>query len=619
MTDSLFGDEPLISTDAETSTASSSTVLARKYRPAQFSDVVGQTHIIRTLMNAIQLKRLHQAYLFTGTRGTGKTSIARIFSKVLRCENTQLKDGFLLSCDRCASCREITDSRSVDVLEIDGASNNGVEAIREIRENAKFMPASGSRKIYIIDEVHMLTTAAFNALLKTLEEPPAHVTFIFATTEPHKIPATILSRVQRFDFRRASLAQIQARLAKILEMEKVTFEKGALALVAKAAEGSMRDSLSLLDQVIAFSGNHLTVQSVQESVGLVENQVLHEIIQSIFERNPQPALQQLEKIYADGHDLRVLAKNLIELLHTVILAKVGVKNSASLQISQDEWDAVSNLAKLRELEEIELIFQALHYGMDWIARSPQPKIVFDILLIKCATARALIEVPSGSSGAAGSVTGSGISQGAASSPAKFASPQVNSSASPLPRISSESPTPAAPQSPAEKIRESLKQAPSPVPAAIAKPKPVETPTAAPAKRVFENPSWEKFTSFVRETRPLLASVLEHGDCIQLPTAEDKTLVLGFHAKEIYYREQVQARSYHDLLMQFLREYFGAGTQLKIQESQSTESLAAKKERNAKERDRQAREAAHNHPILKEARALFGGELGPIETLGDTNE
>ena len=186
-------------------------VLARKWRPAQFADIVGQGHVVRTLMNAIKSNRIHQAYLFTGSRGIGKTSIARIFAKAIRCEQAKTEDSWILSCGTCSCCKEIASGNSVDVIEIDGASNNGVEAVREIRENAKYMPSTGARKIYIIDEVHMLTTAAFNALLKTLEEPPAHVIFMFATTEPHKIPATILSRCQRFDFRRVTQAQAQQR------------------------------------------------------------------------------------------------------------------------------------------------------------------------------------------------------------------------------------------------------------------------------------------------------------------------------------------------------------------------------------------------------------------------
>lgn len=369
---------------------SSYVVLARKWRPAQFSDIVGQSHIVRTLTNAIRLQRVHHAYLFTGSRGIGKTSIARIFAKVIRCENTRDENGVILSCDACSSCSEITAGSSVDVIEIDGASNNGVEAVREIRENAKYMPATGAKKVYIVDEVHMLTTAAFNALLKTLEEPPAHVIFIFATTDPHKIPATILSRCQRFDYRRVTLSQIQARLEEISRAEGIQTETGALALIARAAEGSMRDALSLLDQVIAFSGQTISVQSVRESVGLIGGQVLIAIITAIFQRKPLDALKWIDEAFQQGHDLRVLTRSLTEFLHAVLLIHVGAPPSATHALSEEEWKELQAIAPSRSIEEIELIFQVLHHGLEWIARSPQPKTVLDVLVIKCTTADALI-------------------------------------------------------------------------------------------------------------------------------------------------------------------------------------------------------------------------------------
>ncbi len=316
-------------------------------------------------MNAIRTGRIHQAYLMTGSRGIGKTSIARIFAKAVRCPDVKTADSpesWLVSCGQCPSCKEIASGNSVDVIEIDGASNNGVDAVREIRENAKYMPATGGKKIYIIDEVHMLTTAAFNALLKTLEEPPAHVIFIFATTEPHKIPATILSRCQRFDLRRVTLAQIQGRLSQVCQAEGIETEAGALALVARAAEGSMRDSLSLLDQVIAYSGQKITTQSARESVGLIEGQTLMQVLRGVLGRKPLDALAAVDQAYQQGHDLKVLTRSLIEFLYGAILAKVGSTGSTGLELSQDEWSELQELTTLRSLEEMELIFQALHQG-----------------------------------------------------------------------------------------------------------------------------------------------------------------------------------------------------------------------------------------------------------------
>lgn len=538
-------------------------VLARKWRPGQFSDIVGQNHIVRTLNNAIRSQRIHQAYLFTGSRGIGKTSIARIFAKVIRCEHTQEENELLKSCDQCSSCREITQSTSVDVIEIDGASHNGVDAVREIRESAKYMPSTGTRKIYIIDEVHMLTTAAFNALLKTLEEPPPHIVFIFATTEPHKIPPTILSRCQRFDYKRVTVAQAQTRLTEVTQSEKIETELGALALIARAAEGSMRDALSLLDQVIAFSGSRITVQSVRESIGLIEGQALISILSGIFNRKPLESLQIVERAYQQGHDLRVLTRSLIEFLHATLLAKVGATQAGSLELSEEEWLEIKTLSQVRTIEEMELIFQVLHQGLEWIARSHQPKVVLDVLLIKCATADTL-----------------------------FVLDQTPHVSPPTPNL-----------------------VPNSVTNSIAIPVAAPTAPEAPVARKTEK-NWEGFIEHIRKSRPLLASILEHSTLIQFPqmegAASDKGLILSFPPKEAYFREQLQSRVYQEQFLQLSKDYFGTAVRLQIEMKESGESLASRKEREQKEKMEQAVEKAQNHPILREARSLFGGELGPIQ-------
>ena len=595
-------------------------VLARKWRPAQFIDIVGQHHIVRTLMNAIRAKRIHQAYLFTGSRGIGKTSIARIFAKAIRCEKATITPPdtgrenieWLTSCDQCASCREITASTSVDVIEIDGASNNGVEAVREIRENAKYMPSNGARKIYIIDEVHMLTTAAFNALLKTLEEPPPHVIFIFATTEPHKIPATILSRCQRFDFRRVTMAQIQTRLGEVTQAEKIQAEPGALALIARAAEGGMRDAMSLLDQVVSFSGNKISAQSVRESVGLIEGQTLLGIVSGIFARKPVEALALVEQAYQRGHDLRVLTRSLIEFIHGAVLSKVGAPRSANLELSEEEWKELSVAAEHRSLEEIELIFQVLHHGLEWIARSPQPKVVLDILIVKCATAEALVYVDQQSS--SGSAGGSGLSKAVVQAPSSGArpAPAVRQAAAPTPG-------PATSASAAHAIAEALEKrqpaaaavAPAPVVAAVVPA--VPRTEAAPAVTANGPKTWEGFIAHVRKTRPLLASILEHGHC---ENAVEQELQICYPPKEAYYREQLQSRIYSEQVVTLSKEYFGRAVKIQIDVREGGESLAARREREHKEREQTARKAAQNHPMILEAKALFGGELGPIE-LTDT--
>ncbi|MEK6579231.1 MAG: DNA polymerase III subunit gamma/tau, partial [Bdellovibrionota bacterium] len=472
----------------------------------------------------------------------------------------------------------------VDVLEIDGASNNGVEAIREIRENAKYMPSTGKHKIYIIDEVHMLTTAAFNALLKTLEEPPPHVLFIFATTEPHKIPATILSRCQRFDFRRVTLAQIQTRLGEVTASEKIQTDPAALALIARAAEGSMRDALSLLDQVIAFSGSHITAQTVRESVGLIEGQTLLEILRAVFAKKPVEALAQVEQAFSRGHDLRVLTRNLIEFLHGAILAKIGAPNSATLEVSEEEWKELTAISQTRSLEEIELIFQVLHHGLEWIARSPQPKIVLDILLIKCATAEALVYVKN--------------SNTESNSGSKTTASVATASVATAPQISS----------PTIKIERDTQGC-----SATGE---MTKPASAQEQKALPAATWEGLIEHIRKTRPLLASILEHATGMR---STEGVLTIKYHPNDLYFKEQLQSRVYQEQMNTLSKEYFGAHTRVTVETQESVVSPVARREREVKERETQARSAAQSHPMIMEAKALFGGDLSPIELIESPSE
>jgi DNA polymerase-3 subunit gamma/tau len=602
---------------------SSYVVLARKWRPSQFSDIVGQGHIVRTLMNAFRSSRVHHAYLLTGSRGIGKTSIARIFAKALRCEAAVwTAEGFLRSCDECASCREIASTTSVDVQEIDGASNNGVDEIREIRENARFLPATGSRKIYIIDEVHMLTTAAFNALLKTLEEPPPHVLFLFATTEPHKIPGTILSRCQRFDLKRVTTAQIQARLIEILNAEGVEFEPAALALIARAAEGGMRDSLSLLDQVLAYSSEKVTAQAVRESIGLINGQAVLGILKSIFSREPRSALELVDRAYSEGHDLRVLARTLIEYLHAALISKVDGPLPSSLEISETEWDELRELATHRPIEEIEMIFQVLHHGIDWIARASQPRVVLDVLVIKCATAKMLVFH--------GSAHAAPPPSGAPGPKRPVALPQAPQKSWSRPNNqrteSSVTPSPITPPSIAQSSaalglsdadallleRAAPYIAGSTVALPSSSPLPTEKIAERPKPAIYQpgTDPWVGFIAHVRRLRPLLASILENGSPTNgafTPSPEGE-LVLAFRPSESFYKDQLQTRAYAEQLSALGREFFGAQVRFRIELEETGETLAEKKAKAKISLEEEARSAARNHPIIAEARSLFGGEL-----------
>ena len=294
------------------------TALYRKFRPQEFKDVKGQDHIVTTLKNQIEADRIGHAYLFCGTRGTGKTTIAKIFAKAVNCEHPV--DGS--PCGECASCKAVADGTSMNVIEIDAASNNGVESIREIREEVTYRPTEGKYKVYIIDEVHMLSIGAFNALLKTLEEPPSYVIFILATTEVHKIPVTILSRCQRYDFKRISVETIYERLKELLKKEQITAEEKAIRYIAKAADGAMRDALSLLDQCIAFYlGQTLTYDKVLEVLGAVDTEVFSSLLDKVLRQDVSGAMTSVEELIADGRELGQFVIDFTWYLRNLLLLK----------------------------------------------------------------------------------------------------------------------------------------------------------------------------------------------------------------------------------------------------------------------------------------------------------
>lgn len=364
-------------------------VLARRYRPQTFAEVFGQEAIVTTLMNAILHRRLAHAYLFCGSRGTGKTTLARVFAKALNCK-TERKD--LEPCNHCSSCREITVGSSMDVLEIDGASNRGIDDVRQITETVSYSAAGGGYKIYIIDEVHMLTKEAFNALLKTLEEPPARVIFIFATTEPHKVPATILSRCQRFNLQRISSEKIVQKLTFIAEEQKAQITEEALLSIAVRAEGGMRDAESLLDQIIAFHEGCITAESVAEFLGVVPRDLFFTLDQAAKDGNLATAFEIANQVFSQGKDLLHFVESLTEHYRTLLLVKVAGPNAPFLTLSAANSEKYTASAKIYTQEQCLVILDFLVEALAQIRFMPSNRIALEALLLRILRVKQRIPV-----------------------------------------------------------------------------------------------------------------------------------------------------------------------------------------------------------------------------------
>ena len=355
-------------------------ILARKYRPQTLDEVIGQDHIIQTLGNAMKEGRLAQSFLFVGTRGVGKTSTARIVAKILNCPNRKKQD--LTPCNRCDSCREIADSTNLDVLEIDGASNRGIDEIRNLREHVKFKPTAGHYKIYIIDEVHMLTSEAFNALLKTLEEPPAHVKFIFATTESHRVPPTIISRCQRFDFKRIPTRTIAETLQTVAKKEKLPVDRDALFTIAKAAEGSMRDGESILDQMASYSDGKITVEATEKMLGLTKEETYFELVDAIAAKDSQKTLTILQHVINQGKDLRQFNKGLIEFFRDILIGKSTKKADTLIDRLDDSIKGIKVRAQSFTTEDVLYIVTVLQNLFGQLKHSTFPQINIEVALVK---------------------------------------------------------------------------------------------------------------------------------------------------------------------------------------------------------------------------------------------
>ncbi len=534
-------------------------VIARKWRPQNFDQLVGQNHISQTLTNALKNGRLPHALLFTGPRGTGKTSSARILAKSMRCENSVN----FVPCGTCSSCLEIAAGRATDVIEIDGASNNGVDSIRELREGVAFMPSSGKYKIYIIDEVHMLSTSAFNALLKTLEEPPEHVIFILATTEVQKIPQTILSRCQRFDFRRIPTRVIADRMVMICAEESIAADDESLWVIARQGDGSMRDALSLLDQVITFTDGPLRKEAVIEILGLTDRSLLIETLTALVQRDTPATLKILEKVARAGYEPSLFAKDLLESLRSTLLIKIsGEEPPEMVDLPDSEIRFLRELGQRTTEEDLHLLFDMALKGAGDIPKSTEPRIVLEMALLRMASAPSMVDLKK-------------LFQGNLKTPSASQS-QSN------------------PHSP-----DPLKAPTAPVP---------------PKKAVALTPSekWFEFVQKVRESEALLAAKIEN---LLFLGEKNKILELAVPLKMNFLREQILDPATRKKLQSLVDTFFGSGYAFEIKNEEKSAAkpdgaVSAQKLGQAKEKQKEddlAKQVA-DHPMMKSATSVFKGSF-----------
>ncbi|PID56681.1 DNA polymerase III subunit gamma/tau [candidate division KSB3 bacterium] len=362
-------------------------VIARKWRPQSFDDLIGQEHITETLKNEIQSGRIAQAFLFRGIRGIGKTSAARILAKALNCRQSEAPTAD--PCNRCDACLSIKNGNAADVMEIDGASNRKIEHIRELRENIKFAPATLRYKVYIIDEVHMLTREAFNALLKTLEEPPKHVVFVLATTDDHKVPITISSRCQRFSFRRIGLHDMSLALHKIAESEGIQIDDQSLLYIAKRSEGSMRDAQSLLEQVISYCGTEVSPEKVSEILGVVSSESIQELTAAILADDPETILHVIHSLVRQGHDLEQFYKDILEYIRNLLVLKISPKAERLLDNATMGLEVMRRQSDSHSLQELRTIFKYLLHAEADIKRSASSRFSMEMALLQACRINSL--------------------------------------------------------------------------------------------------------------------------------------------------------------------------------------------------------------------------------------
>jgi DNA polymerase-3 subunit gamma/tau len=538
-------------------------VFARKWRPQTFEEVVDQKHIARTIQNAIRLRRIAHAFLFTGERGVGKTSVARILAKALNCAEGPTPS----PCNTCKSCEEITKGISMDVLEIDGASNTGVDDIRELREKIRYAPVSSRYKVYIIDEVHMLSTNAFNALLKTLEEPPPHAIFILATTEPHKIPDTILSRCQRFDFKRISLPGIIDNLKKIVSDEKIEISEQALFLIARASEGSMRDAQSILERIISYAGEKVEEEQVQEVLGVLDQRLLSEFSSALIERDDKKCLDVIDRIYASGYDLKQAYYSLLEQVRNLLIVKISSDPSRLIGLSDAGFSELREQSGKISAEEIQGLFKLLLQSEEEMQRSPFPKLILEMTILRMVQLRPSLPLDE-------IITKLRILEGRLLKENVQDTPVQDDSAVP------------------EDIQSVTKES-------------LSSPPSSEGKEEV----WRRFLEEAQRKKPSLASMLEQGSLLSLSAEE---IEIGINPDSFLW-EKIKEKESLAILMDTARTILKRDVKVTISPlSSGVDESAGRKPVNQKERLKKAQEEAINNPAVKDILDIFGGKIVDVK-------
>ena len=583
-------------------------VLARKWRPLTFDQMVGQEFISRTLKNAVQTGRVAHAFLFTGCRGVGKTSAARILAKCLNCDQGPTPE----PCNQCTSCREITEGRSMEVYEIDGASNTSVDDVRELRENIRYMPRQGKHRIYIIDEVHMLSKSAFNALLKTLEEPPEHVVFMFATTEPHKVPETIQSRCQRYDFRRIPRHQILHRLKEMVENEQVEISETALAFIAKAADGSMRDAQSLLDQVISFCGQTATDEAVMEILGVAGPALFFRISEAVLNQDAGGCIETLDELYHLGHDTSQFYRDLVEHFRNLLVSRLLPNPERVLEMAEAQIQELKKQAALASPEDLQRLVSILQKSEMDILGSSFPRMGLEVALIRMAhTARLepLEKILEKLTALEQSVGGSSPPPtGSVPNPERKERTRGRS----VPAEGSiQAPDPVASRPPEER-------APKPAPPEPKSVHPEKTPTK-PRVRWDTSDASSGFIEAVRQERDGLAALLEDVSRWEI----DQKFVKAFCEEGSFLYEKLRQPDVKNLLTRIAQEVLSPSIVFKVCSQDEPESVPAPPDTEGRiQEDTSAAKAppkteqVRSDPVVKEAMDLFHGTITEVKHLKD---